>query len=138
MGDGQQEQHVPALPMRTYTSLWQLERRLYKWWDWKLPIPISARMALVFFGTSVPWVLLLAVVGFPFNLSGWHIVWWLPPVVVTVAAGRPLAEGKTLNQLVMSRVKYWLRPRRYYRLRPAAKPKNVYSHAWVWNPDSAP
>lgn len=125
---------VRSLPLRTYTSLWQLERKLYKWWDWKLPVPVSARMLLVLLGTAVPWMLLLAVIHFPFNLTFWHMLWWGPPVIVTVLSGRPLAEGKTLIQLVSSRIKYWTRPHHYNRMRPQNPPAHKHFYAWTWTP----
>lgn len=126
------------LELRTYTNLWNVERRLYKLYDYTLPMPISVRQIGVVFGSGLPWVILLKVLHVPFH-APFHIIWIAPPAILAWYANKPVAEGKRLGELISSHVRYWFAPRRFARLhRVANKPATVAVRAHVWRSPDAP
>lgn len=117
--------------LRTYTGLWKIERRLYKFYDINLPYPVSLRQLAVFLGVGLPWVILLALIGFPLE-TPWHVVWIAPPVVATVISNRPVAEGKTPFDWLSTQIRFLFSPRTLSRLQPLPAPQNVRLTAGVW------
>lgn len=129
--------HEP-MELRTYTHLWNVERRLYKLYDYTLPMPISVRQLGVVAGAGIPWVILLKVLHVPFH-APFHIIWIAPPAILAWYANRPVAEGKRLGELLMSHIGYWFQPRRYARLAAApTKAATVTARVYVWKADDAP
>jgi len=66
----------------TYTSIWRIEKRLYKLYDFRLPMPLPVGQIAVFTAITVPYVILLTLFGLPFS----HTLFWLyvlPPGVLT-------------------------------------------------------
>jgi len=104
--------------LRTHTSLWRVEKRLYKLYDFTLPMPVSVRQIGIFLGFGIPWVLLLKVIGVPFAPPFGHLFWIAPPVLVSWWANKPVAEGKRLGEIVTSQVGYFFQPKKYARLLP--------------------
>lgn len=117
--------------LRTYTGLWKIERRLYKFYDINLPYPVSIRQLAVFIGVGLPWVTLLALIGFPLE-TPWHVVWIAPPVIATVISNRPVAEGKTPFDWLYAQIKYLISPRSFSRLQPVPAQSHVRLTAGVW------
>ena len=105
------------MELRTYTSLWGVEKRLYKFYDINLPYPVSVKQLGIFVGALVPWLILMNLVNMPFE-PPWHLVWIAPPILAMIYANRPIAEGKTLVDYVMSQVKFFLSNHKYSGLRP--------------------
>lgn len=119
------------MQLRTYTGLWNVERRLYKFYDVSLPYPVSVKQLGILAGVSIPWFGLLALVNkftglLPFA-APWNIIWLGPPIVAVVYANRPVAEGKNLFDFVGSQVRYFLSARSYSALK-ANKTENVITH----------
>ena len=114
--------------LRTYTSLWGMEKRLYKFYDINLPYPVSVKQIGFFLGTLAPWVFLLNLIGVPFS-NPWYVVWIVPPFAVAYYANRPVAEGKQLFDYILSQVGYVIKGRQYNGLKPAvgsSKTKTTY------------
>ena len=129
--------HEP-MELRTYTGLWNVERRLYKLYDYTLPMPVSVRQIGIIFGAGIPWIILLKVLHVPFH-APFHVIWIAPPAVLAWYANRPIAEGKRLGDLVLSHIRYWFQPRRYARLgRTSTKPVTVAARVQIWRPLDAP
>jgi len=66
----------------TYTNIWRIEKRLYKIYDFRLPIPLPIGQIAVFVAITVPYVTALTLIGLPFD----HRLFWLyilPPDVAT-------------------------------------------------------
>ena len=83
------------MDLPTYTNIWRIEKRLYKLYDFRLPMPLPINWIAVFAGITIPYILLLIAVGLPFN----HTLVWLyilPPGVLTWLTTRPVIEGKRL------------------------------------------
>lgn len=58
------------MDLPTYTRIWRIEKRLYKLYDFRLPVPVSLVTIGVFVGTSVVWCLLMGLLGVPFHTPG--------------------------------------------------------------------
>lgn len=119
------------MDLPTYTNIWRIEKRLYKLYDLRLPMPLPLVQIGVFVGVFVPWVLLLMLVGAPFR-PPWHVLYLVPPGVVTWLATRPVIEGKRLTELLLSQARYLSEPRTWCRLTPIREPREVVVVARVW------
>ena len=129
------------MDLPTYTSIWRIEKRLYKLYDFRLPMPVPVGQIAVFTAITVPYVILLTVLGLPFN----HTLFWLyvlPPAVLTWLATRPVLESKRLPELVLSQVRYLGEPGTWCRMNPLAEKDDVVVVGKVWRraeqPEPAP
>lgn len=125
------------LNLRTHTSLWQVEKRLYKLYDFTLPSPVSLKQLGFFLGFSIPWGIILGALGVPFA-APWHLLWLAPPVMVTIASSRPVAEGKRLGELAFSQIKYLTQPREMFRMSPAKPVDVIHVSGRVWRAPGEP
>lgn len=124
---------MESVELRTHTRLWQVEKRLYKIYDYTLPAPISLRTVGVFLGVAVPWVLICKTIHLPFHAPG-NIVWIAPPFIVTWLANQPVTEGKKLTEFLRSQFGYWIeQPHTLCRFRPF-KQERVHVWAQTWKP----
>jgi MinD-like ATPase involved in chromosome partitioning or flagellar assembly len=120
----------------TYTSIWRIEKRLYKLYDFRLPMPLPIGQVAVFVAIAVPYVVLLTLVGVPFN----HTLIWLyilPPGATTWLVTRPVLEGKRLPELVKSQLRYLAEPPILCRMVPLAERDVVLVTGKVWRPRTA-
>jgi MinD-like ATPase involved in chromosome partitioning or flagellar assembly len=116
----------------TYTNIWRIEKRLYKLYDLRLPMPLPLGQIAAFVGITVPYVLFLTLIGIPFN----HNLFWLyvlPPWAITWLATRPVLENKRLSELLVSQVRYIGEPKVWCRMAPAAEKDEVTVTARVWH-----
>ena len=51
------------MDLPTYTNIWRIEKRLYKLYDFRLPMPLPVGQAAVFLAIAVPYMLILTVAG---------------------------------------------------------------------------
>ncbi|HEX7993015.1 MAG TPA: conjugal transfer protein, partial [Streptosporangiaceae bacterium] len=119
----------------TYTSIWRIEKRLYKLYDFRLPMPLPIGQVAVFAAIAVPYVVLLTVLGLPFN----HTLIWLyvlPPGLATWLVTRPVLESKRLPELIKSQLRYLAEPRVLCRMAPLAERDVVLVTARVWRPQA--
>ena len=119
------------MELPTYTSIWRIEKRLYKLYDFRLPMPVPVGQIAVFAAITVPYVVLLTVLGLPFN----HTLFWLyvlPPGVLTWLATRPVLESKRLPELVISQVRYLGEPSTWCRMAPLAEKDEIAVVGRVW------
>jgi TcpE family len=115
----------------TYTNIWRIEKRLYKLYDFRLPMPLPIGQLTVFAAIAVPYVVLLTLLGLPFN----HKLIWLyllPPGVLTWLATRPVLESKRLPELVVSQLRYLAEPRVWCRMAPLAEKDLIVVTGRVW------
>lgn len=125
------------MDLPTYTNIWRIEKRLYKLYDFRLPMPLPMVQVGVFIGVVVPWVLFLQLVRVPFA-SPWHVLYLVPPGLVTYLATRPVIEGKRLTELLVSQLRYLLEPHTWCRLAPAHEPERATLVGRVWRRIPAP
>lgn len=124
------------MDLPTYTSIWRIEKRLYKLYDFRLPMPLPIGQVTVFVAIAVPYVVLLTLVGVPFN----HTLIWLyilPPGAATWLVTRPVLEGKRLPELVKSQLRYLAEPPILCRMVPLAERDVVLVTGKVWRPRTA-
>ena len=120
------------MDLPTYTNIWRIEKRLYKLYDFRLPMPLPINWIAVFAGITVPYIVLLIAIGLPFN----HTLVWLyvlPPGLLTWLTTRPVIESKRLPELVESQVRYLTEPRVWIRLTPLSEKNQVVVTARVWH-----
>ena len=123
------------MELPTYTSIWRIEKRLYKLYDFRLPMPLPVGQIAVFTAVTVPYVVLLTLFGLPFN----HNLFWLyvlPPGLLTWLATRPVLESKRLPELLISQVRYLGEPSTWCRMAPLAEKDQVVVVGRVWRRDS--
>ena len=125
------------MDLPTYTNIWRIEKRLYKLYDFRLPMPLPINWIAVFVGITVPYIVLLIAIGLPFN----HTLVWLyvlPPGLLTWLTTRPVIENKRLPELVESQVRYLTEPRVWTRLTPLNEKDQMVVTARVWHARQAP
>ena len=108
-----------------------MERRLYKLYDFRLPVPVPVGQIAVYAAITVPYVVLLTVLGLPFN----HTLFWLyvlTPVAIPWLAARPVLESKRLPELLISQVRYLGEPATWCRMAPLAKQDEIVVVGRVW------
>jgi hypothetical protein len=121
----------------TYTNIWRIEKRLYKLYDFRLPMPLPINWIAVFAAITVPYIILLIAIGLPFN----HTLVWLyvlPPGLLTWLTTRPVIENKRLPELVESQARYLTEPRVWTRLTPLNEKDQMVVTARVWHARQAP
>jgi hypothetical protein len=119
------------LDLPTYTNIWRIEKRLYKLYDFRLPMPLPVGQIAVFTAIAVPYVVVLKLVGLPFS----HTFLWLyilPPGAIAWLVTRPVLEGKRLPELVVSQLRYLNEPRTWCRMAPLAEREQISVVARVW------
>jgi MinD-like ATPase involved in chromosome partitioning or flagellar assembly len=119
------------LELPTYTNIWRIEKRLYKLYDFRLPMPLPIGQIAVFAAIAVPYVVVLKVIGLPFS----HTLLWLyilPPGALVWLITRPVLEGKRLPELVHSQLRYLNEPRTWCRMAPLAEKEEITVIARVW------
>ena len=123
------------MDLPTYTNIWRIEKRLYKLYDFRLPMPLPVGTFGVAMGIFLIWVVLLSVLNAPFDFgNGWHLVLWVvPPGVITVLATRPVIEGKRLTELLISYARFFTEPRVMTRLAPEYEPGEMRVSVRVWH-----
>jgi len=116
----------------TYTNIWRIEKRLYKLYDFRLPMPLPISWIAVFCGITIPYVGVLAAIGLPFN-HNLVALYVLPPGVLTWLATRPVLENKRLHELLGSQFRYIGEPRTWCRLVPLSEKNEIRVYARVWH-----
>ncbi|MFG1824556.1 TcpE family conjugal transfer membrane protein [Microbispora bryophytorum] len=119
------------MDLPTYTNIWRIEKRLYKLYDLRLPMPLPVVWIGVFVGVSVPWWVFLYLIGLPFA-APWHVIYLVPPGVLTWLSTRPVIESKRLTELLQSQLRYVSEPRTWCRMAPFDEPDEVALTARVW------
>lgn len=122
------------MDLPTYTNIWRIEKRLYKLYDFRLPMPLPVGQIAVFTAIAIPYVIVLTVLGLPFS----HTSFWLyvlPPGVLAWLATRPVLESKRLPELIVSQLRYLGEPRTWCRLAPLAEKDEIIVVGRVWRRD---
>lgn len=124
------------MDLPTYTNIWRIEKRLYKLYDLRLPMPLPIVWIGVFVGVSAFWWVLLHMVGLPFD-APWHVIYLVPPGIVTWLSTRPVIESKRLTELLQSQARYLSEPKTWCRLAPSGEPDVIDFQAKVWRASTA-
>ena len=119
------------MELPTYTNIWKIEKRLYKLYDFRLPMPLPVGQVAAFLAIAIPYMLILTMAGMPFSHT-WVWLYVLPPGVLTWLVTRPVLEGKRLPELVLSQLRYLSEPRTWCRMAPLAERDEIFVAAKVW------
>ncbi len=119
------------MELPTYTNIWKIEKRLYKLYDFRLPMPLPVGQVAAFVAIAVPYMLILTMAGMPFSHT-WVWLYVLPPGVLAWLVTRPVLEGKRLPELVLSQLRYLSEPRTWCRMAPLAEKDEITVVARVW------
>ena len=119
------------MELPTYTNIWKIEKRLYKLYDFRLPMPLPVGQVAVFVAIAVPYMLILTMAGMPFSHT-WFWLYVLPPGVLAWLVTRPVLESKRLPELVLSQLRYLSEPRTWCRMAPLAEKDEITVVATVW------
>lgn len=119
------------MDLPTYTNIWRIEKRLYKLYDLRLPMPLPIVWIGVFLGVLAVWTLFLRLLRVPFE-TPWHVLFLVPPGVVTWLSTRPVIENKRLTELLQSQLRYLGEPRTWCRMAPAVEPDEIRFEARIW------
>ena len=114
------------MELPTYTNIWRIEKRLYKLYDFRLPMPLPVGQLAAFLAIAVPYMLILTMAGMPFSHT-WVWLYVLPPGVLAWLVTRPVLEGKRLPELVLSQLRYLSEPRTWCRMAPLAEKDVIMS-----------
>lgn len=121
------------MELRTYTGLWRVEKRLYKFYDINLPYPVSVRQIVILVTAFIPWLLLMRLFQVPFAPPFGHLLWLAPPFLITWAANQTVTEGKTILEYLIAQVTYVINPKRYNALTPTSgKPESQHFVGTAW------
>jgi hypothetical protein len=120
----------------TYTNIWKIEKRLYKLYDFRLPMPVPVGQVTAFLAIAIPYMLILTMAGMPFSHT-WVWLYVLPPGVLAWLVTRPVLEGKRLPELVASQLRYLSEPRTWCRMTPLAERDQIFVSATVWRGPAA-
>lgn len=105
------------MEIKNYTSFWNLEKKIYSFYDVQLPMPLSLRVLGVFVVVGAPWALLMWLLHVPIG-PPWFLIWLVPPIGIAYLSSRPLLEKKNLVEYLSSWVTYLRQNRHYKRLEP--------------------
>lgn len=106
------------MQLKTYTGLWHVENRLYKFYDINLPFPIAVKQLVIGVCAFVPWFFLMNFIGIPMKPPFGQLIWLIPPGLLTWWGNRPVAEGKNLIDFLSSQIRYTISSKTYAGLTP--------------------
>jgi TcpE family len=124
------------MELPTYTNIWKIEKRLYKLYDFRLPMPLPVGQVAAFLAIAIPYMLILTMAGMPFSHT-WVWLYVLPPGVLAWLVTRPVLEGKRLPELVLSQLRYLSEPRTWCRMAALAEKDQMFVTARVWRRPAA-
>ena len=106
------------MQVKTYSGLWNVENRLYKFYDINLPFPVSVKQIGLALGSFIPWFFILHLIGVPLSPPIGPLIWFAPPGIFTWLGNKPVAEGKSLFDYVYAQVAYMVNGKTYVALAP--------------------
>jgi TcpE family len=130
-----------ALDLATYTTVWELERKLYAIDDIPLRRGIPYDKLLIYACILVPWWALLKWLGVPFERGVPSVLYLVVPVAATYLLTKAKVHGKPLLVWLWSQLRYLLlEPRAWHRLTSVRGPMPVafVVEAVCWRPQLAP
>lgn len=131
------------MQVKSHDALWDLDRKIYAFKDLVLWVPVRVKATIAFLAASVVWVPAVLT----FNLTA--IVWWDGrgaagmrlivlfglPTLVGWATGRELVDGRTLDQVAVSWVRWRLSPPTLVGMDvPEPQPDTLPVYAETWTP----
>ena len=100
----------------TYTNIWSTERKIYAFGDISLPTPVSFKQIGLFLLVGSPWFLILGILGVPFVSESPFpmMLWFGPPLILSIMGNKKLLEGKSVFEYLGSQINFLLEPKNIY------------------------
>lgn len=98
--------------VRTYTNMWNEEKKLYAIYDITLPTPISFKQIGLFFLGAIAWMPLMYIIGVKITTPVGLVVWFSAPVLLAIVGNQQLFQGKSIFQFAKSTGSFLFEPRR--------------------------
>ncbi|MGH9246336.1 MAG: TcpE family conjugal transfer membrane protein [Acidimicrobiales bacterium] len=116
-----------------YTSIFRLQRRLYRVYDVELPVPVTFPQVAAFLMAAFFDVLLLRAVGVELTpASAWAFL--VPPAVAAWVANRRIADERSPLEWGVAQLRHLAEPRTLTGLAPAHEPDSLSFTVAVWRP----
>lgn len=109
------------MPLKTYTTIWNADKKLYRFQDINLPMPISFRQIGLFGIGAILWFPLMGFLHIPITVAWGAIIWGSVPVGLAVLSDKPIFGGKTVLQAAMTWMRYLSTPAEYRDMVPVKK-----------------
>lgn len=109
------------MEIRTFTTFWSMEKKLYSIYDLQLPFPIPIRSVIVFGAVGLPYWVILNLLGLQFGLSPLIILWLAPPLLIAFIADKPIFQGKNIIDFMKSTSNFLMESKTYKGLAPATE-----------------
>ena len=97
--------------IRTYTNMWNEERKLYTIYEWTLPTPVSFKQLGLFAIGAVIWMPIMFILHIPITTSWGFVLWFLFPFALAFFGNKQFIEHKSIIQYIQSVVGYMFEPK---------------------------
>lgn len=120
-----------------YTSIFRLQRRLYRVYDIELPVPISFPQVAAFLLAVFVDVIVLRAIGFELS-PGTAWAYLVPPAVAAWLANRRISDERSPADWCLAQIRHLVEPRTLTGLAPAREPDELHLSVDVWRPRRKP
>lgn len=97
--------------VRTYTNMWNEEKKLYTIYEWTLPTPVSFRQLGLFVIGAVIWMPIMAILNIPIGQPVGFVIWFAGPVLLAIFGNQQIYEGKSMLQFLQSLLGHVFEPK---------------------------
>lgn len=98
--------------VRTYTNMWNEEKKLYTIYEWTLPTPVSFRQLGLFAIGAIIWMPLMAFIQVvDIKTPVGFVIWFAVPVLLAIFGNQQIYEGKSMVQWLQSLLGHLLEPK---------------------------
>jgi hypothetical protein len=126
--------HPPdEIELPVYTSIFRLQRRLYRVYDVELPVPITFPQVAAFLLAAFVDVMVLRAIGVELS-PGTAWAYLVPPAVAAWLANRRIADERSPLDWAVAQVRHLVEPRTLTGLEPAREPEALSLSVDVWRP----
>lgn len=100
----------------TYTNIWSTERKIYAFGDISLPTPVSFKQIGLFLLIGAPWFIVLGILQVPLISDSPFpmMLWFGPPLFLSVMGNKKLLEGKSVFEFIGSQINFLMEPKNIY------------------------
>lgn len=98
--------------VRTYTNMWNEEKKLYTIYDITLPAPVSFKQIGLFFMAAILWMPIMFFLNVPITNWMGAVAWFSVPVALAWFGNQKLFEGKSIMEYLQSVVTFAIEPKR--------------------------
>jgi hypothetical protein len=121
------------IELPVYTSIFRLQRRLYRVYDIELPVPITFPQVAAFLLAAFVDVIVLRAVGVELS-PGTAWLYLVPPAVAAWLANRRISDERSPVDWVAAQVRHLVEPRTLTGLEADHEPAELSFTVDVWRP----